>query len=574
MLNRAYFIGYNLVQILALRSISLFLTSFISVVCIVNGAVAQNAAVVQAPPAPPSSDELPPLPQDSSTPSFFSGIFSDDEKEEQTEEAAAPVAPAPPAAPVAEAPKAPEQKKEDKPAAAVADVKPKTIPIPKRKPLDRYWSQNLPRTISKRHYSQENSHLPPAAYIEEHVHLLFNSIAQGNVPVVRALVEKYKGVDVRDREGNTPLLYAASLGNIQIVTMLIGMYADPNVHNVYQTTPLHAVAAAGRADLTSLLLKAGAPVNEQDQSGMTPLMIAAERGFGGVVDLLLDANAKFDIRRKDGNTALHLACINPLPQTCYTLLKRGANTEYRNFEGLTPLMLSAKLGNEQTTALLIKAGADIYAADANERNAAHLAASSGYSELSRMIESEGVRRKKLADRMQEIRTYGRYQPHEIPPETRMYETDQAAPMVAKRKNGIPLPVAKPDKAMLQANANASGESDYLPMYKAPVPRYQQPYPVYNYQGEPLAAPPITSGTVPVYPPAGAAAPTYGAQTMPYGGVAPMNQPNQPPASAYGQPMPPRATMPPQQPPQNIPPSLVPTEPIPGGNDPMRMFRYF
>lgn len=575
MSNRTYYFLSRLLQFHRLR-----FGYFLAVIVVMLSADSVFAQIKSQIPDPPSAPALPqpnapavppaPAPQQASEPTpppvpsadqpkadkgFFSSFFGDDAEDNAPE---APVAEQPPVPdPVEEEPKQEAAPKEEakKVKKAEGPTIPDIIPVPKRKPFQIYQSQNLPRTISKRHYSPENSHLPPAAYIEEHVHLLFNAIAHGNVPVVRSLVEKYKGIDVRDREGNTPLLYATSVGNVQLVNMLVGMYADPNVHNVYLTTPLHVAAAGGRTDLTTLLLKAGSLANEQDQSGMTPLMIAAERGFGGVVDLLLNADAKIGIRRKDGNTALHLACITPNPETCYTLLRRGANTEYRNFEGLTPLMLAAKLGNTQTVALLLKAGADTQATDASGRNAAHLATSSGYNDLALTIASEAVRREKLAEKIEDIRTYGRYQPPPEPYENRSYETDSITTIVARRKNGIPLPIAKPDishqKVAAQPTQTQEG-TGYLPMYKAPIPRYMPPAPTYYGSNYPQMM-------------------QQQQQAMTKNDDVPPVPPSQVPSNipAYN-----NAPPPPAMPPQMSPDSLEPKPSSPGGSDAMRMFRYF
>lgn len=511
---------------------------------------------------------------------FFSNLFGDDEEAQEETAAAEPEAAPEIALPAEEAKESEDEaakKAAEKVAAAKKAAAAKPVPLPKRKPFKTYQSQNLPRTISKRHYSPQNSHLPPATYIEEHVHLLFNAIAQGNIPVVRALVEKYKGIDVRDREGNTPLLYATAIGNAQIVTMLVSMYADANVHNVYLETPLHKAAASGRSDLVAMLLKADAGLDEQNQSGMTPLMVAAERGFEKVVEQLIASNASTDIRRKDGNTALHLACVNPNPTPCYALLKVGAKTEYRNFEGLTPLMLAAKLGNVQGVSMLLRAGADTKTADASGRNAAHLASSHGYEQLAAAIDTETARRQKVADRLETLRTYGKYEPRDMrAPANSLGNTVRYAssgePIKAKRRNGVPLPIAKPAgnpiNSVASANAPLVGgekEADYLPMYRSPIPRYLPTTPGYYGQtvGKTAGASPAESGIgigggyATHAPPAQAMVP----QTVP---ASPANQvPDTIPTYNNVPPAPPAPA-----------PSLDPAPTSPGGVDKMRVFRYF
>lgn len=462
------------------------------------------------------------------------------------------------------------------------------IPLPVKKPQDSYWIQNLPRTISKKSYSKENSYLPQAVYIEEHVHLLFNSIERGNIEVARALLGKYKGVDVRDREGDTPLIYAVMAGNAQITSMLLGMYANVDVHNVYGTTPLHAAAQGGRPDLAQMLIKAGESVNDIDQSGMTPLMVAAERGFDNVVNILLDASAKINLRRKDGNTALHLACVNPVPNACYSLLRHGADMEIRNFEGLTPLMMAAAHGAAPDVTVLLKAGADTVKTDAQGRKASDLATFGGYPDVAKAIESETIRRTMLANRLEQMRTYGRYRPHNKLPETAptvYYGGGDTTPVMARRKHGIPIPVPKPTGV-------ADQQQDYLPLYRQGTSASKVPAGVVRSYNIPAARPVQMAPNTPSVP-MGGSAPVQGGAAMPQaaGGMygappsgmrppmpqdygLPPSSPSSPVPQSYGAPQgyqPPSSPSPYQTPYQGMAPPSAPAE---TPTDPMRLFRYF
>lgn len=104
---------------------------------------------------------------------------------------------------------------------------------------------------------------------------LLNAVFFGDSVVARAVLEMGAGVDTPDRDGITPLGWAA-----------IGF--DPEV---------------ARA-----LIERGADVNHVDQKGMTPLLYAASIDFGdsSVIDLLLKSGANPKARTPEGLTTAQL----------------------------------------------------------------------------------------------------------------------------------------------------------------------------------------------------------------------------------------------------------------------------
>ena len=140
----------------------------------------------------------------------------------------------------------------------------------------------------------------------------------GHIGVLR-LMEKYKlDVDVRDRQGNTPL--HVSLGNsfsnvhgrhAEVVRLLLSMGADPNALNDAHEPPLFSASTlVGRADAAAALL-----ANERTDVGL---------------------------RDKDGNTALHRAIGWGAVSLVKILLDRGADPATKNKQGETPADRLAK----------------------------------------------------------------------------------------------------------------------------------------------------------------------------------------------------------------------------------------
>jgi ankyrin repeat protein len=154
---------------------------------------------------------------------------------------------------------------------------------------------------------------------------LAKAIRDGNLKAVRAYLDAGVEVNVRDADGNTPLLLAAVYAGPECVELLLKRVADVNAANKLGVTPLHR--AATNYEKAKLLIDAGANVKVKTKSGRTPLTLAARRyGNSKTVKLLLD---------------------------------KGADAKERNDRGVTPIQVAAACGDLETVKLLVEAGADI-----------------------------------------------------------------------------------------------------------------------------------------------------------------------------------------------------------------------
>ena len=105
---------------------------------------------------------------------------------------------------------------------------------------------------------------------------------------VKVLLPRVHDVNVRDREGQTPLLVTGD--SIEILNLLIDCGADVNAMNRYGGTAL--MGAVWNTKAVETLLRHGADVNARDNDGWTPLEEALLRGCPDVVQLLEKAGAR------------------------------------------------------------------------------------------------------------------------------------------------------------------------------------------------------------------------------------------------------------------------------------------
>ena len=122
-------------------------------------------------------------------------------------------------------------------------------------------------------------------------------IIQPLMRILEEAEEKRDEVNKRDKEGMTPLMWAAEEGQEKAARLLLETgKADANIQDEYGLTPLHLTTQSCNNSLTRLLLKTGkADVNIQNKYGNTPLYWATEWGYGDISKLLLKFRGKMSV---------------------------------------------------------------------------------------------------------------------------------------------------------------------------------------------------------------------------------------------------------------------------------------
>jgi ankyrin repeat protein len=160
----------------------------------------------------------------------------------------------------------------------------------------------------------------------------------GKGEVLGPLLLKYGAkLDVRMKDGDTPLHHAAVLNLDSAVRFLLAQKVDVNARNDAGQTPLHVpFKLSPTPQVIELLLRGGADVTAKDKQGRTPLHAAAERGPATVAELLIDGKADVNARDDGGATPLHLAAKLKRKELVELLLKRGADPNANDTGGRTP----------------------------------------------------------------------------------------------------------------------------------------------------------------------------------------------------------------------------------------------
>ena len=207
---------------------------------------------------------------------------------------------------------------------------------------------------------------------------LFSALDNRDSDECKRLINQGVDVNAKDRDGLTPLHYAADAGDFDICRLLIEKKANVNAtDDIDGNTPLRYAADAGNFDVCNLLIEHDAEVNDINRDINILLCVAAaNRDHINECRLLIEGcNADVNTRDFNGNTPLHRAAARGCLDTCRLLKEEhNANVNAIGNNGQTPLHQAAIRGHLDTCRLLIEEyNAYINAIDAYGNTPLHLA---------------------------------------------------------------------------------------------------------------------------------------------------------------------------------------------------------
>ncbi|MGB9602646.1 MAG: ankyrin repeat domain-containing protein [Limisphaerales bacterium] len=255
----------------------------------------------------------------------------------------------------------------------------------------------------------------------------------GDLETVKKLVgQDAKLIDAPDREGKTPLHYAAAKGHLAVVEWLVKNGANVNARNSSGITPLYLAKGFGKKDVAEFLEKYGGSaeivkprmptktvagsqtpqpgptpqiksalvpaieavkansleqlqliiktdpesINGKDQLQWTPLHWAADYGYLKIAEFLIENGANVNAKTDNGWTPLHQAVIKAHTNIARLLISKKADVNAQTSAKVTPLMLACGIAyNYEIAKMLLDAGADVNLQDQFGNTALSFAAS-------------------------------------------------------------------------------------------------------------------------------------------------------------------------------------------------------
>lgn len=121
---------------------------------------------------------------------------------------------------------------------------------------------------------------------------------------VRCLVREGDYVDAKDKNGYTPLIYAAVSGNLEMVKFLHRNGANFGARDYEGKTALSWAAAMGHLDVVKYLHQNGANIHSRDNSGKDPIFWAIIQQHLEIITYLHEHGADINIQDYNGNDGL------------------------------------------------------------------------------------------------------------------------------------------------------------------------------------------------------------------------------------------------------------------------------
>uniref|UniRef100_A0A3Q1IG79 KAP NTPase domain-containing protein n=1 Tax=Anabas testudineus TaxID=64144 RepID=A0A3Q1IG79_ANATE len=213
------------------------------------------------------------------------------------------------------------------------------------------------------------------------VQSLFSYVEEENLAAMKAHLDKFRDVDSRSDNGQTPLMVAAEQGNLDIVQELIRRGANVNLDDVDCWTALISAAKEGHIEVVRELLENNANLEHRDMGGWTALMWAAYKGRTDVARLLLEKGANPNITGQYSVYPIIWAAGRGHAEIVHLLLQHGAKVNCSDKYGTTPLIWAARKGHYDSVMHLLANGADADQEGANSMTALIVAVKGGYTEV-------------------------------------------------------------------------------------------------------------------------------------------------------------------------------------------------
>lgn len=175
---------------------------------------------------------------------------------------------------------------------------------------------------------------------------LHNAAYFGNLEMLKLLMEKGAGIEVKNNRGMTPLLSACGspFSATDVLDCLIAAGANLKAADNDGRTALIFSIVYQKTDFVKKLLEQDADINQANLYGMTPLALAAGRGNYTIVKLLLDRGARTEKTDRHGLAPLHHAAHSEAGSLGIVklLLKGGAAPDAKTSRGETPYDIAKK----------------------------------------------------------------------------------------------------------------------------------------------------------------------------------------------------------------------------------------
>lgn len=179
----------------------------------------------------------------------------------------------------------------------------------------------------------------------------------GNDSIVEDLLNQGSNPLIFDGNNRNAFVYAAKRNNISTFKLLFDHSgSDLNLIEKNYWNPLIAASYKGNDEIAKILLENGFPVDSKDEDGKTSLIWASLMGNLSTVKILLSYNASLDTKDDTGCSAIHYAAKEGYSEICRYLISCRADINHVSSCGWTPLKYALKYQRKEAISNLMQLG--------------------------------------------------------------------------------------------------------------------------------------------------------------------------------------------------------------------------
>lgn len=221
------------------------------------------------------------------------------------------------------------------------------------------YSQKLYRAVEKGDAEKVEKLIKKGEDVNEYhkngLFPLWRASADGNYAICKLLI--LNGADVMQKSKVEPgnpsaIVLPCQNGDLRMVKLLIENGFEIEHREYLGFTPLRIAAFNGHFDIVRYLVEQGAEIDSKADDKATPLSHAAAKGHVDIVDFLIDEGADVNIKDRDGDFPLGLAAEEGHVEIVKLLLKNGADVKMKNAENKTALQIARENGHSKVAELI------------------------------------------------------------------------------------------------------------------------------------------------------------------------------------------------------------------------------
>ncbi len=168
------------------------------------------------------------------------------------------------------------------------------------------------------------------------------------------LIDNGANPNALNRQGQSPIFFAATSGAWQSIELLASKCADVNLRDNRDKklwSPIFYAISKSHVGCVAELIKHGADVNHVDGGGLTLIFYA----FHDIqlISLLVMNGANLEVADKLGRTPLFYAVFSGNAQMVELLVRYGANVDHRDNKGWTPVQYAINRGDDRIVLILL-----------------------------------------------------------------------------------------------------------------------------------------------------------------------------------------------------------------------------